>query len=250
MPAISLEFGTLYYRARGSGPETVVLLHDYFGTHRGWSALQLQLSRYALVLAPDLRGHGQSVLQRGDLGISSMSQDMIALLDQLEIDRAHFVGCSHGAVIAMHLARRNADRVASIVITSVPDLNDLETIEYGRQYVTNVFPRLEADLARIHGDGESDYVRETLLRNFEESLEHPPQDHLDVFLKAHEIQCPALVLGGDSDPVMGPERAIQLMRKIPSAQLSILQNAGHLAHEDAPGLYADSVLDHLLRNRP
>jgi 3-oxoadipate enol-lactonase len=247
MPEIECDFGRMYFRVRGEGRQTIVFLHDYFGTHQSWNAQQLQLSRYAQVIAPDLRGHGRSVLERGELSISAMAGDIVMLLDQMEVEQVHLVGCSHGAVVAMHMARSFPDRVASIVVTSVPDLNDPSVIEYGRKYVSSVYPGLEADLSRIHGDGTGEYLREVLLKRFENSLDDPPIDHRDALRLAPEIQCPALVLGGDSDPVMSPEKAIELMRQIQSAKVCILPNTGHLAHQEAPGLYADTVLDQLLR---
>ena len=249
MPKIDRELGTLYYRARGAGPETVVLLHDYFGTHQSWDYQILQLSRYFLVLAPDLRGHGKSESRDGGLAINDMAEDVIAMLGNIGIERAHIVGCSHGAVVALHLARCAANRVATIVVTSVPDLADPEVIAYGREYVSQVYPRLETELEQIHGTGSGGYTRDVLLRNFVQSLDTPPDDHLDALGKASSIQVPTLVLGGDRDPVMPPERALQLARTIPDAELGILPNTGHLVHRESPALFTETLLDYIWRNK-
>jgi pimeloyl-ACP methyl ester carboxylesterase len=247
VPTINRDFGAMYFKARGNGDHTVVLLHDFFGTHRTWNSLQMQLSRYFLVIAPDLRAHGKSSLESGDLSISAMSGDIAAILDHIRVPRAHFVGCSHGAVIAMHMARTMADRVESIVVTSIPDLNQPEVIKYGRQYATSVFPRLEEDLDELHGGLRQGYSRDILLASFVEALESPPDDHKDAVSKAHELECPVLMLSGDSDPVMSVERTLALMRRIPVANLGILPDTGHLAHQESPIIYAEAVLDHLWR---
>jgi pimeloyl-ACP methyl ester carboxylesterase len=249
VPEIRGEFGSIYFRVRGNGTETVVLLHDFFGTHRTWGVLQMQLSRYFLTIAPDLRGHGNSRLERGDLSIASMAADIVAILDHMKVHRAHLIGCSHGAVVAIHMARTMAERVESVVITSVPDLDEPEVISYGREYAATVFPRLEAELDQLHGDRTNGYSREVLLTSFVEALDNPPEDHTSVLRDAGEIGCPVLVLGGDSDPVIPVEKAVSLMRRFSDARLCVLPKTGHLAHQESPTMYTEAVLDHLWRHR-
>jgi pimeloyl-ACP methyl ester carboxylesterase len=209
--------------------------------------VQSAMARYLMTVAPDLRGHGQSVLDEGDMGISSMAADIVAIMDELTLSSAHIAGCSHGAVIALHLARTYPDRIASIIVTSVPDINDPDIVEYGKKYANSVYPKLEPGLDKIHGMGRTGYARERLLTTFSASLDDPPLDHRDALRKASEINCPALILGGDSDPVMSPERAVKLMRSIPNSSLGILPETGHLAHQEAPAMYADAILDHIWR---
>ena len=247
MPTIERESGSVYFNVRGNGPSTVVLLHDFFGTHRSWTMVQAQLSRYFTVIAPDLRGHGRSALRQGEMSVTAMSDDVSAVLDNMDISTAHVIGCSHGAVVAMHMARTAPERVASIVITSVPDLNDPDIIDYGRQYASTVFPRLEARLDEEHGEQRPGYSREILLKRFTQSLEHPPDDHLDAVRKADEISQPVLILGGDDDPVMIPDRALSLWRRMQSANLGIIPDTGHLAHQESPATYTGMVLDYLWR---
>jgi pimeloyl-ACP methyl ester carboxylesterase len=249
VPTIDRDFGEMYFRVRGRGSHAVVLLHDFFGTHRTWNALQMQLSRYFLVIAPDLRGHGKSTVESGDLSISAMSGDIKAILDHMGVPRTHLIGCSHGAVIAMHMARTMAERVESIVVTSIPDLNEPEVIAYGHQYAASVFPRLEEELDELHGGLRQGYSRDTLLASFVEAIEDPPSDHRDAVNKANEITCPVLMLSGDSDPVMSAERALALMRRIPEANLGMLPDTSHLAHQESPAMYTEAVLDHLWRYR-
>lgn len=247
VPQIEGETGSLYYRGSGNGPETVVLLHDFFGTHQSWFSLQSELSRYFTTISPDLRGHGRSTSRQADLSITSMVTDVERLVSHVGAERVHLVGCSHGAVIGLHLARTRPEMVRSLVVTSVPDLDDPDVIAYGRKYAATVFPRLEAELDQRHDEGRSGYSRNVLLSAFVASLDTPPDDHLAALRLAHQIQCPVLILNGDRDPVLAPERVIQLMRRLPAARLGILPDTGHLAHHESPARYAEFVLDHLWR---
>jgi 3-oxoadipate enol-lactonase len=248
MPKIEREFGQLYYRVRGKESRAVVLLHDFFGTHESWLYQQLHLSRHCLTLAPDLRGHGRSILRDGTMTVSQMADDVIAMLDDVGVDDAHLVGCSHGGVIGLHLARTAPDRIASIVVTSVPEITHPDVIKYGKMYLETIYPSIESDLARTHGNGDVDYVRAVLRSAFEAILESPHSDHQAAIEQAGEISVPALVLGGSQDPVMPPDQALKLASTIPGAELGILPAAGHLAHRDFPSLYTEIVLDHVLRN--
>lgn len=247
MPSIKRDFGELYYHVRGSGEPAILLLHDFFGTHQSWAPVQAELARYAQTIAPDLRGHGRSVAYEGKMSIRAMAGDVLSVLDELEIKQAHIVGCSHGAVIALHLARTAPDRVSSIAVTSIPDITNPDVLEYGNTFVNDVFPRLETRLDQLHGLGNDGYARERLLSVFAASLQELPEDHRDAVDRAAEVTCSTLVLSGDSDPVMSPERAVQLMRRLPRGNLAVIPQTGHLAHQEAPMMYASAVLDHLWR---
>lgn len=109
----------IHYVARGSGPP-VLLVHGFAVTadfNWGPSGLLDSLAGRYRVIAPDLRGHGASEKPRdpGSYGVEFV-EDLLALLDHLAIPRAHVAGYSMGSAIALHLAVRHPDRVASLML--------------------------------------------------------------------------------------------------------------------------------------
>ena len=71
--------------------------------------------RYRVVLV-DLRGHGKSDAPEGGYHMDVMAQDVIAVLDQLGIEKAHIVGSSLGAEVGLSLAANHPERVISLIL--------------------------------------------------------------------------------------------------------------------------------------
>lgn len=128
--AVALPTGiTLKYIDTGSRQGVpVILLHG--GTDSGRSFQQVidelsAINKNLRIIAPDLRGHGESSMPDAGkcaatpercFGPAEFASDIIALMDALEIPRAHIVGHSMGSVIAQELALHNAGRVNSLVL--------------------------------------------------------------------------------------------------------------------------------------
>ena len=100
---------------RADGP-VVVLSNSLGTTHTMWDANVAALEEHFRVLRYDTRGHGCSPVPPGPYTIDDLADDVVALLDDLGIDRAHFVGLSLGGMTGMRLAARNPDRVDRLVV--------------------------------------------------------------------------------------------------------------------------------------
>jgi len=108
--------GSLYYEARGSG-DAVVLLHGFTLDRRVFDSQFAALSKSHHVVRFDMRGHGRSSGTRGADGgplFFSQSEDLLGLLDFLKIDRAHIVGLSMGAYVGYEFALNHPERVLSL----------------------------------------------------------------------------------------------------------------------------------------
>jgi pimeloyl-ACP methyl ester carboxylesterase len=116
------------------GAETVLLLHGFPDSHKLWryQVPALREAGYRTV-APDLRGFGQS--DRPEpveaYRLSASVADMLALLDALEVERAHVVCHDFGAAVGWLLASLHPDRVGKLVALSVghPMANRTPSIE-------------------------------------------------------------------------------------------------------------------------
>lgn len=94
----------------GAGP-VVVLSNSLGSTHRMWDAQVADLEQRFTVVRYDTRGHGASPVPDGPYTIDDLADDLIALLDRLDLERAHLVGLSLGGMTAMRVAARNPERV-------------------------------------------------------------------------------------------------------------------------------------------
>ncbi len=106
---------TLHVRTAGdpSNP-TLLLLHGLGSTSHIWDLVApLLVERYYLV-APDQRGHGRSGKPASGYGWQDVCTDAVGLLDHLDVPSVHVMGHSWGGDVALELAIRHPDRVATL----------------------------------------------------------------------------------------------------------------------------------------
>lgn len=108
------------FEVTGAG-RPVVLLHGFPDSGNLWrhQVPQLSVAGYQLIV-PDLRGYGHSAKPADveSYGLLQVAQDVIAILDQLGIDRAHVVGHDWGGALSWVLALLNPDRVDHLAVLS------------------------------------------------------------------------------------------------------------------------------------
>lgn len=98
-----------------AGNPTVVAIHGITASHRSWPLVARSLDGIRLV-APDLRGRGRSNALPGPWALRRLADDVAAMMDALEIERAPILGHSMGAFVAVCLAHQHPDRVESLVM--------------------------------------------------------------------------------------------------------------------------------------
>lgn len=111
---------------RGGTP--ILFLHGYTDTSRSFQLViedLLKINDNVRIIAPDLRGHGQSSMPDEEqckdapencFSPEKFADDVLDLLDQLQIENVHVVGHSMGSIIAQNLALNNSHRVTSMVL--------------------------------------------------------------------------------------------------------------------------------------
>jgi 3-oxoadipate enol-lactonase len=99
--------------------ETVFLSHSILTNSAIWARqAALLVSRGFRVICQDTRGHGESMAPPGPYTIDDLVADTIAVLDELRIPRAHFVGVSLGGMVGFGLGVHHSDRLNSLCIVA------------------------------------------------------------------------------------------------------------------------------------
>ncbi len=104
----------LHYLSAGKG-DPVILMHGYAETSRMWRPLMVELAKNHTVIAPDLRGFGQSSKPTAGYEKKTMAQDIHALATSLGYQRASIVGHDIGLMVAYAYAAQyptEVDRIA------------------------------------------------------------------------------------------------------------------------------------------
>lgn len=117
MPFIEVDNAPMHYRVEGqAGAPVVILSHSLGTTLAMWDAQMPVLAERFRVLRYDSRGHGESAVTPGPYTMEGLGRHVIALLDGLGIQRAHFCGLSMGGMVGMWLGAHAPERVEKLVL--------------------------------------------------------------------------------------------------------------------------------------
>ena len=117
MGRVQLAEGELNYRLDGPQGAPVLVLSNSLGTDLGmWDTQIPAFAEHFQVVRYDTRGHGQSLVTEGPYSIEQLGGDVLALLDALHIERAHFCGLSMGGLIGQWLGINAGNRLHKLVV--------------------------------------------------------------------------------------------------------------------------------------
>ena len=115
MPKIKANNATFYYELVGKG-QPIILIAGYTCDYSTWQLMMEQLSNHFQVLVFDNRGIGQTTDTNEPLSAELMAEDVIALSEQLHLDKPHIVGQSMGGTIAQTIAAKFPDKINKLCL--------------------------------------------------------------------------------------------------------------------------------------
>jgi pimeloyl-ACP methyl ester carboxylesterase len=261
MPITSTAAGPVHWVRAGSGAP-LVLLHGLGGDVTFWEAELEALSGDYLTVAIDLRGAGSTPPTPGGHSMDDLADDIAAVLDDLEVERAHVLGFSMGGCAAQAFAIRHPGRVDRLMLASTfATMNvqarmflDAVASTYARSSSAKemfdlICPWLFstpflADPANkasvIYGDETIDAGE---MRAW--SSAYAAQREFDSTAMLGAILAPTLVIAGRHDRLTSLDDAIDLGERISNAELVIIEDAGHLTNVEQPLQFLDAVRNHL-----
>ena len=117
----AVQLGNDRVRVAIDGPDdapVVVLSNSLGASLEMWDAQVPSLARHFRVVRYDTRGHGGSERTPGPYSIAQLGGDVVALLDALNIAKAHFIGLSLGGCIGQWLLQNAGDRIERAVLSN------------------------------------------------------------------------------------------------------------------------------------
>jgi pimeloyl-ACP methyl ester carboxylesterase len=232
----------IWYSSFGSGAP-VILLHGGLGHSGNWGyqVPNLVNAGYRAVLI-DSRGHGRSTRDARPYSYELMVSDVLAVMDALHLAKAHLVGWSDGACVALILARKASPRVAGVFFFACNmDPNGVRPME-ASPALNRCFSRHTKDYARLSATPDQ-------FRAFVEdvTLMQKTQPNYSVEDLA-EIKVPVAIVQGEHDEFIKPEHAKYLARSIPNASLVFLKGVSHFAPLQRPEQFNATMLDFIRRS--
>jgi len=238
---------------RGSG-SAVLLIHAGVADRRMWDPQLPDLVRRHRVMRVDLRGFGDSPLPPDPYDHVT---DVVAVLDEVGVDRLAVVGASFGGLVAQELARRCPDRVERLLLVC-PASALLQPDEELEAFWSREEELLEqGDLAAATalnvdtwcGPEASPAVRDLVSAMQRRAFElQTDREDLQIDVEPGDpsvIQAPVLVVSGDHDLAAFRRSADALARALPHGELRTLSWAGHLPTLERPDEAGQLIIDFL-----
>lgn len=249
---------------KGSGPP-LVFLHGFPLDHTMWMPHLERLADRWRVIAPDLRGFGQSDVTEGVVGMEMFADDVARLLDALDVSEPIVLaGLSMGGYIAWQFWRRHSARLARLVLCDTRAACDTEEVARGRLQTaeralvqgagviaTPMVERLFAPVTLTERPELPAAIRKVILETsplgIAAALRGMAQ-RPDVTSWLPEIKTPALVVCGEQDGISPPAEMRSIAAALPEGTYVEIAGAGHMAPLEQPAAFAEA-LDQWLQAR-
>ncbi len=246
----------IFFEAAGRGAP-VVLIHGGQMDRRMWDPQFLPYAKTYRVVRYDVRGYGRSAT--ATLPYSDVA-DLVALLDQLGIRKAHLVGLSLGGRIAIDFTLEHPDRVASLTavapgLRGFPSDDDERWVaqwraaqEKGGEAAATLWLQDPFMVPAMEHPDLAPRLRELALANARAWLANPlleiRQDP-PAAKRLAEIHVPVLVVIGDRDVPHMQKVADKLSSEIVGAKKVVIPGAGHISNMEKPQAFDRAVLEFL-----
>jgi 3-oxoadipate enol-lactonase len=244
--------------AVGKG-EAVVFLHGLGSTKESWYSQLDYVGKTHLAIAWDARGYGESDDYVGELEFArDFVMDLARTLDHVGVARAHLVGLSMGGLIAQCFYFAHPHRVSSLILAdSFPSFKSLGEKMVAGFLAARLQPLLDgatpADLAASGAEallapGAPDVARKRLIATLSGMRKESYIKTIRAMVaqnavgRLEDIEVPTLVLNGEFDRLAPVAIAEDMVRRIPDAQLVVIQGAGHLSNLEGPDEFNAAVV--------
>jgi pimeloyl-ACP methyl ester carboxylesterase len=238
------------YDDTGGSGAALVLLHGFPFDCSMWRGQASALGGEFRVVAPDLRGMGETPLGDGDVTMEVLAEDVAALLDELNLGRVVLGGLSMGGYVAFEFFRKFPERVRALVLADTRPQADTEEGRRAREenaqralkegmapIVESMLPKLLSEGTRERGGEVVEGVRAMMLGTSPEGAAAALRA-MAVRREQTEllpsINVPTLIIVGDEDTITPPSDAETMNKKINGSRLVVVEGAAHLSNVERP----------------
>lgn len=247
----------IHYELSGEESRPVVMLsHSLASSLKMWEPQMDVLRSHFRVLRYDTRGHGKSEVTPAPYTLELLAEDVMGLINQLGIDRVHWVGLSMGGMIGQAVALHYPQRLRSLTLCDTSAVIPAEMQPIWEERIEAVRTRgmssqFEATMDRWFTPSYRSLNPPMLKVIEEEFLATPPEGYigcasairrLNYLNRLGEIHLPTLILVGEDDPATPVSASQAIHGQIQNSTLVILPHCRHLSNVEQ----AEAFNTHLL----
>ncbi|MBD5785661.1 alpha/beta fold hydrolase [Cellulosimicrobium terreum] len=236
---VDVEGHTVFVRAGPEVPGSVPIVHVHGFAVSGTYLLPTaaRLAHRATTYVPDLPGYGRTEGWGPALGIPSLAEALLGVLDALELDRVVLLGNSMGGPVSLEVAHRAPDRVAGIVLASPAGGVHNQPFVRAIGQLARDATRESPGMARV---AVPDYLRfgpVSTLHLFSELARFPSLERI------LRTPVPTLAVIGSRDPLMPPPARVREVGRLAPEHLTValIEGAAHAMNFSHPDELAHVV---------
>jgi 3-oxoadipate enol-lactonase len=234
----------------------VVFSNSLAADHTMWDDQMAALERDYCIVRYDTRGHGASSAPPGDYDLDDLADDVLALLDHLGHERAHFVGLSLGGAIGQVLGARHGDRLLSLALCDTIALMPagIWTERVATARAQGVGALAPATLERWFTPAFHAAVPDTVARVGRMIAATSVAGYagcaaalrdLDLTALLGQIRVPTLVMVGADDPSTPVAASERIHQGIAGSKLVVIPDAAHLSNIEQTGAFNRALCEFL-----
>ncbi|MDX8395827.1 MAG: alpha/beta hydrolase [Mariprofundaceae bacterium] len=253
-----------YTRSGNENGEVILLVHGITTYSFIWRKLLPYLEKDYDVITVDLIGCGESDMPLDvSYAIKDHAERLHTFMQQLEIERFHYIGHDLGGGMAQIFAVQHPEMLISVTMINMVayDFWPVQPITAMRTPVIRQFLMGALDLGMMKvlvkaGVYHKEFVTNELMDLFWKPLRHRKgrkafmhfarclDNHnlMEITEDLKQLKVPSLILRGDADPFLGATVAERLHEGIPGSKLARIDTASHYLMEDEPEWAADQIL--------
>lgn len=255
--------GTNIYYVEGGNPAaiSVIFIHGFPFSHAIWQSQLEALGHDYHAVAYDFRGLGKSDLGDGQYTVEGHVDDLLALLDFLEIDKAVIVGLSMGGYIALRALERNPERFLGVALCDTQSKADdnagkikraagaKAVKQDGAAPLAESFVEAVFTPASIQNEvPEVDFIKDIISANDPVAIAGnfiAMAARTDTTESLAAIAVPTLILVGEEDTLTTPAAARDMHTRIKGSQLHVVPHAAHMSNLENPEFFNARLLEFL-----
>ena len=214
---------TMYYEIYGQG-KPLVLIHGGGSTiQTSFGRIIPQLARNRQIIGIELQAHGHTNDRNAELTFEQDADDVAALLSNLKISKADFLGFSNGGQTTIEIAIRHPEIVNKIILASSFYQRSAAAPQFWEGFdkaTLNDMPEVLREGFLVANNND-----DALMNMFKKDVQRMKEFRGWSDEQMKSIKTPALVINGNKD-VGSPEHAVEMYRVIPDCELAIFPG-GH-----------------------
>ena len=251
---------TISYTQHGSGPERVLVMHDWNGDHTTYDPALPYLDGSAFTYAfVDLRGYGKSRDMTGEYTVTEIARDCLEVADALGWQRFHVIGHSMTGMATQRIALDAPSRVKSAIAVCAVSAAGLPMDDDGWGFFSSTTEDDDAFrqlIKVVTGDLCDQWAEAKLRHNRAATAPACRMGYLTMFSKTNfadevrGLETPYLVVIGENDTEGLDEAGMKdtFLAQHPNAELVTIPNAGHYPMQECPPYFA-TVIENFLRKQ-